>query len=414
MAEPSDLAPKMLILPGGRVDPDAVRIHVGQDGEEEGEAEGLCRVSFKLSRDLNKRLDKYLTDRIGFMSRNQLQRLIDVGGVSVNGRPPKCSTRLRLGDEIDVALPPPPSREIQPEAIPIDVLYEDNDLIVINKSPDIIVHPARSHHSGTLLNALMHHFNQQGADQSLSGVGREAARPGVVHRLDRHTSGAMVVAKDDEAHWNLGRQFEQRRVDKRYLALVHGIVEPGIDTIDLPLGPHRSKAKGLREKIIVRHDALGKHAETIYRVRQRFHPVDSSVRSHHGVPTGCTLVELELKTGRTHQIRVHMSHLGYPLVCDDMYAGAPLHTESFGLPAQAAELLNRQALHATTLAFTHPKQGKPMSFTAPLPEDLRSLIGELRRAPGAGPVQTPPGSTIELDDVLPAEGLPPRPNEQSS
>ncbi len=399
---------RALILPGGKVDPDAVRLAIGDtdaadltalDAEGESESEGLCRVAFRLSHDLNKRLDRYLTDRITFMSRNQLQRLIDLGAVTVNGRAPKASTRLRQGDLVEVALPPPPSTEIQPENIPLDVLYEDDWFIVLNKSPDLIVHPARSHHTGTLLNALVHHFNEQAAGR-LSAVGSEKARPGVVHRLDRRTSGVMVVAKDDEAHWKLGRQFENRAVDKRYLALVEGNIESDADIIEAPIGPHHSKARGQREKMIVRHDELGKKALTIYRVRQRFRaPAIMSATAAY------TLVELELRTGRTHQIRVHMAHLGFPLVGDDMYGGRPLDPRSLVPAAAAAEpgpIFERQALHATLLGFHHPATNAPVVFTAPLPRDMRAIIATLRRHWTASPILTIAGAAIDLDAAVPA------------
>src|SRR5688500_17102387 len=242
-----------LILPGGKVDAEALRRAVGEAPDEEDDR-ALRRVTFTLNRDLRKRLDKYLTDRIGFMSRSQLQRVIAEGGVLVNGRTPKASTSLRRGDVVEVEVPPPPPKNIQPEDIPLDVLFEDEHLIVLNKSPDIIVHPARSHLKGTMLSALAWHFSRRStAGGGLSTVGEEFARPGVVHRLDRHTSGVIVFAKTDEAHWKLGHQFEHRRVDKRYLAVVHGRIEPEIDVIDLPLGPHPSREKGYREKYVVRH-----------------------------------------------------------------------------------------------------------------------------------------------------------------
>lgn len=409
---PGDAAPdaeaRALILPGGKVDPDAVRMAIG-DAEDidpsadDSESEGLCRVSFRLSRDLNKRLDKYLTDRITFMSRNQLQRLIDLGAVTVNGRAPKASTKLRLNDVVEVAIPPPPSTEIQPQAIPLDILYEDDHFIIVNKQPDLIVHPARSHHSGTLLNALVHHFQQAPVEgQGLSRVGHESARPGVVHRLDRHTSGVMVVAKDDEAHWKLGRQFERRVVDKRYLAIVQGVIEADADVLDAPIGPHHSKVKGQREKMIVRHDPMGKTAVTIYRVRQRFHPPHDA--SSAGVPVrGFTLVELELKTGRTHQIRVHMSHMGYPLVGDDMYGGrhTPLAELAPDDSTVASAVFARQALHATVLGFQHPITSVPMIFSAPVPPDMAQLLSVLRRHWRASEVLDVPGSTIDLSVVAP-------------
>jgi 23S rRNA pseudouridine1911/1915/1917 synthase len=410
--EPSAPPVRSLILPGGKVDPDAVRLAIGDadqsdlsSDDADGESEGLCRVSFRLSHDLNKRLDRYLTDRITFMSRNQLQRLIEVGGVTVNGRAPKASTRLKLNDLVEVAVPPPPSTEIQPEDIPLNIVFEDQWFIVINKGPDLLVHPARSHHSGTLLNALVHHLkvNAPAAGPGASGlssVGKEQARPGIVHRLDRHTSGVMVVAKDDEAHWKLGRQFENRVVDKRYLALVHGVIESDADVIEAPIGPHHSKVKGLREKMIVRHDLLGKPAVTIYRVRQRFRPPqwDQSAGSF-------TLVELELKTGRTHQIRVHLAHLGYPLVGDDMYGGRHLEPGALVPEGAAAELpprFERQALHAALLGFHHPATNTPVVFTAPLPPDMAWIIARLREHWDAGPPVCIPGATIDLDAALPA------------
>jgi 23S rRNA pseudouridine1911/1915/1917 synthase len=392
---------------------------LGVDGDNDADAvlasdeddDGLARVSFTLQRDLNKRLDKYLTDRISFMSRAQLQKLIDLGGVTVNGRPAKASTRLRVGDTVDVIVPPPPAKEIQPEPIPITVIYEDEQLLVLNKSPDIIVHPARSHNTGTLLNALVHYFQTTGQG-GLSSVGKELARPGVVHRLDRKTSGVMVIAKDEEAHWKLGRQFEHRTTDKRYLALVEGVIETDADAIDAPIGPSPSRAKGQREKMAIRHDELGKPALTIFRVRERYH-----ARSAGGVVNGYTLVELELKTGRTHQIRVHMSFYGYPLVGDDMYEGHALRAEALGRDAAraiAAErsqrgqdpslILDRQALHAAMLGFRHPVTQQPVVFTAPLPPDLAEAVAVLRRWTHASGTITPPGATLDLAHIAPDAG----------
>ncbi len=360
-----------LIMPGGKVDPHAIASAIerarklaesrGDDGEPE-----LPEVVFTLQRDLNTRLDKYLTSRVTFMSRTQLQKLIDDGGVTVNARPAKPSTKLTQGDTVRMLVPPPPSKDIQPENIPLDVMFEDEHLIVINKSADIIVHPARSENSGTMLHALAWHF-RHASEGTLSSVGEDFARPGVVHRLDRHTSGCIVFAKTDEAHWKLGHQFERRTVDKRYLAVVHGRVEPDIDVIDAPIGPHPSKEKGFREKQVVRHDDLGKHAITICRVRERY-------RTPHAGEL--TLVELELKTGRTHQIRVHLSHQGWPIVGDDMYGGRPYSSIDTG-----EVIIDRQALHAALLAFEHPIERTPSVFTAPPRGELRALIEALRTGP---------------------------------
>jgi len=353
-----------LIAPGGKVDARAVR----EAGEIEGDDDGPRRVRFVLSRDLNKRLDKYLRDRIPFLSRAQLQRLIESEAVTVNGRSPKSSTTLHRGDVVDVVVPPPPSSDIEPEDIPLRVLFEDEHLIVINKTPDIIVHPARSNLKGTMLHALAHHFRTTSqAGGGLSSVGREDARPGVVHRLDRATSGVIVFAKDDETHWKLGRQFEKRTVEKRYLAVVQGVVEPTADVIDLPIGPHPSNQKGLREKYVVRHDDFGKPSVTIYRARETYR--------------NASLLEIDLRTGRTHQIRVHLSHVGYPILGDDMYGG-PMPTRSELLAENRKEgegpLITRQALHAASLAFTHPITEQRLTFQAPVPEDIEEVVRLLR------------------------------------
>lgn len=357
-----------LLLPGGKVDPEAIQRLIDEARQRARESgadsadEELSRVRFTLQRDLQTRLDRYLTSRITFMSRTQLQRLIESGGVTVNDRPAKPSTKLVLGDRVEVVVPPPPDKTIRPEQIPLDVLFEDEHIIVLNKQPDIIVHPARSELSGTMINALAWRFGNVSGG-SLSGVGEEFARPGVVHRLDRNTTGCIVFAKDDEAHWKLGRQFEKRTVDKRYLALVHGHVEPDGQVIDLPIGPHPSREKGYREKYVVRHDDLGKPSVTICRVRERYELA--------GQPY--SLVELELKTGRTHQIRVHCSHNGWPIVGDDMYGGKPF-------PLPGGEPIARQLLHAALLAFDHPISAQPMVFTAPLTPDMAAAIAALRAA----------------------------------
>jgi len=431
-----------LILPGGKVDAEALRRIVEVTGEESDDDAELRRVTFTLQRDLQKRLDRYLADRIGFMSRNQLQRVIAEGGVLVNDRIPKASTLLRKGDVIEVVVPPPPARNIQPEDIPLDVMYEDDYLIVLNKSPDIIVHPARSHLKGTMLSALAFHF-QKRASGALSTVGTDLARPGVVHRLDRHTSGCIVFAKQDEAHWKLGHQFEHRRVDKRYLAVVHGRVEPPVDVIDLPIGPHPSREKGYREKYVVRHDELGKPAVTICRVREYYDlegdgvtksrrdevaaretPAQGWARPDHteepwlrrSVTSSLrhfSLVELELKTGRTHQIRVHLSHAGHPIVGDDMYGGrgvgrdgkgalASFDCASGAVPEGIEAIIARQALHACVLGFTHPIREQPMVFTAPVRGDIAALIRTLREASGPR-LERPeaPGATVDLDKAVP-------------
>ncbi len=383
--EPDRTTPDFL-QPGGKVDPDAVRA-AAPDSEDDAPT----RVAFRVGRDLKKRLDRYLTDRVPFMSRTQLQKLIENEAVTVNDRVAKASTTLRQGDLVEVLLPPPPSSEVKAEQIPLHVLYEDEDLIVLNKTPDIIVHPARSHLSGTMINALAWHFRYGSAlGGDLSSVGEEFARPGVVHRLDRHTSGVIVFAKRDEPHWRLGRQFEHRQVDKRYLAIVHGEMETLADVLEFPIGPHPSREKGYREKYVVRHDELGKHAVTIYRVREVFRDY--------------TLVELELKTGRTHQIRVHLSHIGHPIVGDDMYGGKPVAMAELAPPHVAPPgqppIIARQALHAAVLGFAHPTKGSKMEFTAPLPEDMARLVAALRAHRAAGGPIDISGATVDLHAAI--------------
>ncbi|MBL8760407.1 MAG: RluA family pseudouridine synthase [Phycisphaerae bacterium] len=383
-----------LINAGGKVDADALRRAMDAAGDDSDDAE-LRRITFNLKSDLNKRLDRYLTDRIGFMSRTQLQNVVREGGVLVNGRVPKASTLVKRGDVIEVVVPPPPSSTIQPEDIPLHVLYEDEHLIVLNKQPDIIVHPARSHLKGTMLSALAYHFRHRSkTGGALSGVGKDFARPGVVHRLDRHTSGCIVFAKQDEAHWKLGHQFEHRSVDKRYLAVVHGRIEPAADVIELPIGSHPSKEKGYREKYVVRHDELGKHAVTIYRVREWYRlPAAPGLDPKRDLDY--TLVELELKTGRTHQIRVHLSYLGFPIVGDDMYTGRPY------LDAAGNPIIARQALHACILGFTHPISEQRMVMTAPVRGDMGELVQDLRRRAVVTSPGDLPGATVDLAKAIP-------------
>jgi 23S rRNA pseudouridine1911/1915/1917 synthase len=399
-----------LLNGGGKVDQEALfRLYEKQDADDEAP----ITVRFVLARDLDKRLDRYLVDRVPFLSRTTIQRLIDEDAVRVNGRIPKPSTKLRKGDEVVAVLPPPPSTDIPAEEMPLDILFEDDHIIVLNKPANLIVHPARGNKSGTLINGLAWHFKHRSASGgSLSSVGEEFARPGVVHRLDRNTTGVMVAAKTDTAHFRLGHQFEHRTTDKRYLAIVHGRLEPHADVIDFPLGKHMTQ----REKYAVRWDETGKPSTTIYRVRE--------VYDHF------SLVELELKTGRTHQIRVHLSHLGYPIAGDDMYGGkhlthsdiagtaptpsTPLSTsgeERAGVRASSpltsslhssSALLSRQALHAALLSFNHPITKQRMTFHAPLPADMRSLITLLREFQQSGGPLKPnvSGAILDLDALM--------------
>ncbi len=362
-----------LIATGGKVDREALyRLYEDQTGDDEAP----ISVTFRLSRDLCKRLDRYLVDRIPFLSRTSLQRLIREKAVTVNGRPGKPSTNLRAGDVVLAILPPPPSAEIPAQEMALEVLYEDEDLIVINKADDVIVHPARGNRSGTIINGLAWHFLHRSGG-ALSPVGEEFARPGVVHRLDRHTTGALLFAKSETAHWRLARQFERRTVDKRYLAVVHGRMETMADVIEAPLGKHPT----IREQYAVRFDDTGKPSVTICRVRELY--------EHF------TLVELELKTGRTHQIRVHMAWLGYPIAGDDVYGGRHLTAGDVAGTGGREPLLHRQALHAAVLGFVHPISKAPMVFRVPLPDDMRSLIHLLRECQFVGAPKVA-GTAVEL------------------
>ncbi len=375
----SDPADRPLIKPGGAVDIDVLRALAEDEDTDETtgfDPDSKRKVTFEISRDHGQRLDKYLRQRLTHMSRTQIQALIERELTRVNARVPKASTKLRPGDTVEVVVPAPPPTHIQPDEIPLDVLFEDEHLIVLNKQPDLIVHPARAHNRGTMLNALVWHLqNNSDVGGALSGVGQENARPGVVHRLDRDTTGVIVFAKSDEAHWKLARQFELRTTNKRYLAIVAGNLEPLADVIDLPLGPSPSTIKGHREKYVVRHDDQGKPSVTIYRVIEQF--------------DGYSLVEVELKTGRTHQIRVHLSHHGFPIVGDDMYAGPLLSGEDAGLLTthpDASKRWEQQCLHAARLGFVHPITNQPMIHSAPLPSKMLRLIRILRRnRPGTGP-----------------------------
>ncbi len=382
---------KELCNAGGKIDREALY----QLYEVAGDDDAPVSVQFKLNKDLQKRLDRYLVDRIPFLSRTSLQALIKEEAVTVNGRIPKASTRLRKGDVITAVLPPPPSKEIPAEPIPLQVIYEDDDLIVINKHDDIIVHPARGNLSGTILNGLVYHFEHHNGGE-LSQVGQDLTRPGVVHRLDRHTTGVMVAAKSDTAHWRLGKQFEKRQTEKRYLAVVHGRVEPAADVINCPLGKHHT----IKHKYAVRWDQTGKESVTLYRVRELYDDF--------------SLVELELKTGRTHQIRVHLSHLGYPIVGDDIYGGRHVTVgditgptgcsgyDKYSIPSLSPRqtLQQRQALHAALLGFTHPMTQEKIQFEAPLHDDMTLLIRLLRLYRNPQKVNAS-GTIIDLAEMLP-------------
>jgi 23S rRNA pseudouridine1911/1915/1917 synthase len=303
------------------------------------------KVSFMVQdSDQGARIDVALSLRLPDVSRAQAKRWIEEGRVRVDGRPVRPSRICREGEGVEVAIPPPAPAAPLSEAIPLDVLYEDRHLVVVNKRAGMVVHPAPGHASGTLVNALLAHT----AD--LSGIGG-VLRPGIVHRLDSGTSGVLVVAKTDRAHRALQTQFQKRSVSKVYLALAHGTT-PERFAIDRPIG----RDVHHRTKISSRTRAPREATSEVTRLEE--------------LP-GCSLLEIRILTGRTHQIRVHLSEEGHPLVGDRAY----------GAPGKAIPLLRdfgRPALHALRLAFRHPESGEAVSFEAPLPEDFRRLLDRLR------------------------------------
>lgn len=294
------------------------------------------------------RLDAYLAARIDGWSRARLQRLIDEQDVLVNGKAVKASHKLRAKDEIEVELTPAPSANFIPEDIPLEIVYEDDHLVVVNKPAGLVVHPAAGVYSGTLANALAYHFQQ------LSNAG--SIRPGIVHRLDKDTSGLLVVAKTESGHENLADQFRAREVFKSYVALVYGVVKEESGRIEQPI------ARDPRNRTRMAVVAGGRGALSLFKVRRRY---DSF-----------TLVDVELKTGRTHQIRVHLSWLRHPVVADELYSGGRANNLDVRLRALIRRL-NRQFLHAEQLGFRHPETGDPMRFTAPLPAELALMLDEL-------------------------------------
>jgi len=344
----------------------------------EAEDDGLRHVRIDIRRARrNRRLDKYLAGRLGSdYSRTALQQYIREGNVTVNGRPVKPSYIIRTADAIDMTLPVIKPREIPPEPIPLDIIYEDDDLLAINKQADLIIHPARGNWTGTLVNGLAYYFQQNWRDIGELPSRGEVFRPGIVHRLDRDTTGILLVAKSELALWRLGRQFELREVHKTYSAIVHGIIEHDEDVIDLPIGRHPK----IREKHAVPrrtgqpYPVTTRPAVTRYRVLQRLRNVGSS--------RACfSLAELYPETGRTHQLRVHMSCIGHPIVGDRMYGGGPIYRSQLAGHADRAEgpLITRQALHAHTIEFRHPRSREQMKLQAPWPDDFADTLDELNR-----------------------------------
>jgi 23S rRNA pseudouridine1911/1915/1917 synthase len=298
------------------------------------------------------RLDRFLDASLPELTRSQIKRLIEEGRVTLNGESCKAGSRLRGGEAVTITLPEPVASTAQPEAIPLTILYEDTALIVLDKPAGLVVHPAPGHAGGTLVNALLHHCTD------LSGVGGEL-RPGIVHRLDKDTSGVLVATKDDLSHRQLAAQFKAHTVRRRYRALLYGLVEDDRGCVDQPVGRHPLQRKKMA--IVSRG---GRRAVTRWRVLRRFE------REH------MSLVDLQLETGRTHQIRVHMSALQHPVVGDPLYAGNRLRTVADERLRALIDRLGRQFLHAWELGFEHP-DGTRRIFRAPLPPELQGLLDYL-------------------------------------
>jgi 23S rRNA pseudouridine1911/1915/1917 synthase len=305
------------------------------------------------SQDSAKRLDVFLSQKDPALSRSQIKRLIERGEVQVGGRKAKAALRLRENDAVTLTLPEPQKLELEAQAIPLEVLYEDRHLIVVDKPAGLVVHPGAGNYSGTLVNALLHRC------PDLAGIGG-VLRPGIVHRLDKDTSGVLVAAKDDLAHRFLAEQFKKHTAKREYVGIVFGQL-PEEGQIAASIGRHPTQRKKMSAR-----SRKGREARTHWRVRERF-------RSFN-------LAEFRLETGRTHQIRVHLSSIGHPILGDPLYGGRSRLTsiEPQAL-RQGLQKLRRQALHAACLGFVHPVTQEPMEFSSPLPQDLEEALSLLRR-----------------------------------
>ena len=298
------------------------------------------KVVIKVTENENKRLDIYISEAYKVLSRTAIKRLSEEEKIHVNGKVEKTSYKVKNGDNIEIEIPEAKETKLEAQNIPVPVIYEDKDIIVVNKPKGMVVHPANGNPDGTLVNAIL-----AMCKGSLSGIGGEI-RPGIVHRLDKDTSGLLIVAKNDEAHIKMSKQIQDRKVEKRYIALVRGNVPDDEATIDMPIA--RSKVD--RKKMAV--DKNGKEAVTHFKVLKRY--------------GNYTLLEIKIDTGRTHQIRVHMSYIGYPVVGDSVYSSGK---NEFGVEGQM--------LHARYLKFKHPITGKELNLEAPLPEDFEKIIKQL-------------------------------------
>jgi 23S rRNA pseudouridine1911/1915/1917 synthase len=302
------------------------------------------------------RLDHFLADELPELSRSQIKKLIADGHVQVDGRVTKAGEKLKGGERLRVVEPAPQAAAPVAEAIELEVLYEDSHLIVINKPAGLVVHPAAGHASGTLVNALLHHCTD------LSGIGGEL-RPGIVHRLDKETSGVMVATKDDATHQDLSRQFKEHSITRRYLALVHGMVQNNQGVIDRPIGRHPTDRKKMSSR-----SGRGRRAVTRWQVLKRFDR------------DRLTLLELTLETGRTHQIRVHFADMNLALVGDPVYGSASRTNALHDLELRRlVQCLGRQALHARLLGFVHPATGEYLELESPPPADFQAVLDHLDR-----------------------------------
>ena len=293
--------------------------------------------------DVGTRIDVFLAENMEDLSRSGVQKLIDEGLITLNGGKTKANYKLREKDIIDVTVPEAKEVEILPENIPLDILYEDADVIVVNKPQGMVVHPAPGHFSGTLVNALMFHCGDE-----LSGINGEK-RPGIVHRIDKDTSGVLMIAKNDMAHQSLAAQLAEHSITRKYNAVVYNGFNEDEGTVDQPIGRNPQDRKKMA--VTQKHS---RHAVTHYRVIERMEKF--------------TLIEAQLETGRTHQIRVHMTHIGHPLLGDPVYG-----------PKKQPISLEGQALHARVLGFIHPRTGEYMEFEAPLPPHFVALLERLRK-----------------------------------
>lgn len=299
------------------------------------------KILLKVDEDnINKRLDLFISENLDGKSRSYVQGLIEDEKVKVNEKIKKSNYKLKLEDVINIEVPQPRELEIEAEDISLDIVYEDSDVIIVNKAKDMVVHPAPGNYNGTLVNALLYHC------KDLSGI-NGVARPGIVHRIDKDTSGILVIAKNDNAHNRLAEQFKDHSITRTYYALVEGVIKTDSGVIDAPIGRHPV------ERIKMAVVKNGKHAVTHYEVIERF--------------KGYTLVKCNLETGRTHQIRVHMSHIGHPLLGDEVY----------GFKKQKFKLQG-QALHAKDLGFIHPTKGEYVEFSSQLPQYFEKLLENLR------------------------------------